>query len=327
MHTGRHYSLKEVAVWTRRETILFVLIAAVPTALHAWAGWTWLGVSWLPIALIGAAVAFITGFKNNASYARTWEARQIWGAIVNSSRTWGILVNALIEDPEARRRLFYRHFAWLTALRFQLREPRGWETMNCPDNVEYRRRYKVPEWESNLEEELAPLLSEADLRYVLARKNRAAHLIHMQSQDVRSLTAATAESELRRLELERTLAALIETQGKCERIKNFPYPRQFATLNLFFVWLLIAVVPLGLLREFERFGEGYIWVAIPASVLVSWIFHTMDKIGDASESPFQGGPNDVPITSMSRGIEIDMREMLGETELPPAIPPVNSILM
>ena len=327
MHTGRHYSLKEVAIWTRRETLLFLAVATVPTALHVLAGWTWLGVSWLPIALVGAAVAFITGFKNNASYARTWEARQIWGAIVNSSRTWGILVCALIDDQEARRRLFYRHFAWLTALRFQLREPRAWETMNCPDNVEYRRRYKVPEWESKLEQELTPLLSETDLRHVLARKNRAAHLIHLQSQDVRGLTAPTAESELRRLELERTLAALIESQGKCERIKNFPYPRQFATLNLFFVWLLIAVVPLGLLREFERFGDGFAWVTIPASVLVSWVFHTMDKIGDASESPFQGGPNDVPITSMSRGIEIDMREMLGETDLPPAIGPVNNILM
>jgi putative membrane protein len=237
------------------------------------------------------------------------------------------LALALVEDEAARRRLLYRHFAWLTALRFQLREPRGWENMQCAHNVEYRKQYRVLEWECKVDAELAPLLDEADLRYVLARKNRATHLIQLQSRDVSRLTQPTPESELRRLELERVLAALVEAQGKCERIKNFPYPRQFATLNHFFIWLLILLVPLGLLPEFLKFGEAFVWLTIPASVVVSWVFHTMDKIGEATENPFEGGPNDVPITALSRTIEIDMREMLGETELPEAIQPVNSILM
>ncbi len=327
MHTGRQYTIREIALWTRRETFIFLVIASVPTLLHILAGWTWIGISWLPIAMIGAAVAFITGFKNNASYARLWEARQIWGAIVNSSRTWGVLALALVDDEAARKRLFYRHFAWLTALRFQLREPRGWENMECVHNVEYRRHYRVLEWESKVDAALAPLLDEAELRYVLARKNRATHLIQLQSRDVGRLTHPTPESELRHLELERVLAALVEAQGKCERIKNFPYPRQFATLNHFFIWLLILLVPLGLLPEFLKFGDAFVWLTIPASVVVSWVFHTMDKIGEATENPFEGGPNDVPITALSRTIEIDMREMLGETELPEAIQPVNSILM
>jgi putative membrane protein len=122
------------------------------------------------------------------------------------------------------------------------------------------------------------------------------------------------------------LAAFLEAQGKCERLKNFPYPRQFATLNLFFVWLFVVLAPLGLLPEFQKFGDRAVWLTIPVGVVVSWVFHTMDKIGESSENPFEGGPNDVPITALSRTIEIDLREMLGEAEIPPAIQAVNNIL-
>jgi putative membrane protein len=123
------------------------------------------------------------------------------------------------------------------------------------------------------------------------------------------------------------LADLYDHQGKCERIKNFPYPRQFATLNLFFVWLFVGLVPFGLLQEFAELGPNFAWMTIPASVIVSWVFHTMDKIGESSENPFEGGPNDVPITALSRTIEIDLRELLGEQDIPPALQAVNDILM
>jgi ion channel-forming bestrophin family protein len=78
MHAGRHYSLRELIVWPRRETFVFLLLATVPTLLHIYLGWASLIIPWLPIALVGTAVAFLTGFKNSASYSRLWEARQIW---------------------------------------------------------------------------------------------------------------------------------------------------------------------------------------------------------------------------------------------------------
>jgi putative membrane protein len=224
-------------------------------------------------------------------------------------------------------KLVYRHFAWLTALRYQLREPRNWENRNRAHNTEYRRNYLIPESDGKLYDELAALLDDSELSYVLGRKNRAAHLIHLQSQDLPRYVEPTVAGELRHLELQRLLAGLLDAQGRCERIKNFPYPRQFATLNLFFVWLFIVLVPLGLLQEFQRIGEGFVWMTIPASVVISWVFHTMDKIGGSSENPFEGGPNDVPITSISRAIEIDLREMLGEQSTPPPIQPLNEILM
>ncbi len=326
MHAGRHYSLKEVAIWTRRETAVFFLIAIAATSLYTLAGCKWLAISWPPIAVIGTAVAFITGFKNSASYARLWEARQVWGAIVNSSRAFALLVlNGT--DEAARRRILYRHFAWLTALRYQLREPRAWENTSQAHNAEYRKRYSVAEWETPLESELAPLLDAKEIALVLPCKNRATHLIHLQSMELRSGIAEGIVGELRYLELQRHLAALLDSQGKCERLKNFPYPRQYATLNLFFIWLFILLVPLGLLPEFQKFGDRFTALAIPISVIICWVFHTMDKIGDSSENPFQGGPNDVPITSMSRTIEIDLREMMGEPNIPAPVKAVNNILM
>ena len=186
MHAGKHYTFGEVLYWTRREIYVLVVLGAIPTTLHE----VWdirLTLPWVPIALIGTAVAFIVGFKNNATYGRLWEARQIWGAIVNTSRSWGILVkdsissaNGAISPEELRKihtRLIYRHVGWLTALRFQLREPRAWENLNTSYNAEYRRRYSIPEHESKLEVELARYLSEDDLKYILSKKNRATQLI------------------------------------------------------------------------------------------------------------------------------------------------------
>lgn len=160
MHAGRNYTLREVAFWTRRETLVFFLISAPPTAAYAFLGWTWLSLPWLPIALLGTAVAFITGFKNNASYDRAWEARKVWGAIVNASRSWAVMAIdfvADVGDPAApdkpaegelervRTRLVHRHIAWLAALRYQLRQRRVWETQQQRANVEYRANFTVAE--------------------------------------------------------------------------------------------------------------------------------------------------------------------------------------
>lgn len=330
MHTGKHYTIREVSVWTRRETFLFFIIATIPTVLYAVLGWKWITIPWLPIAMVGTAVAFITGFKNNTSYGRLWEARQAWGGIVNSSRIWAMMVRDYITDSDGTtaRRLIYRHIAWLTALRFQLRESRAWENMKSSENVEYSSsHYRVAEWEGNLQDELVPLLDPSEHAYVLSKKNRATHLIALQSRELSEQVAQGNLTELRQVEMEHRLAEFYNEQGRCERIKNFPYPRQFATLNIFFIWLFILLVPFGMLQEFQKIGDVYVWLNIPACVIVAWVFHTMDKIGAISENPFEGSPNDVPITSMSRTIEIDLREMLDETDLPAPIGPTNNILM
>lgn len=339
MHTGKQYSFKEVILWTRKDIYFLFIIATVPTCLFVFFDLTWLAIPWLPIALLGTAVAFVVGFKNNASYDRLWEARKIWGAIVNSSRSWGIMVKDFISDKHAvatvhdeelkkqRQQLIYRHFAWLTALRYQLREPRIWESVYQQHNAEYKNKYfTVDEHENKIADAIKPLLPDVEFESVMSGSNKATQIIANQSGQLKALLAAGLIEDFRHMELEKLLVEFYNLQGASERIKNFPYPRQYATLNKWFIKVFIILLPLGMLQEFEKLGGNLIWLSIPFSVLASWVFTTMERIGESSESPFEGSANDVPITAISRTIEIDLREMFGETDIPPAIKPQNNIL-
>lgn len=333
MHSGNYYTLKEVLTWTRRDIFFLLFISTIPTLIYANFGCKWMSLPWLPIALLGTAVAFVVGFKNNAAYDRMWEARKIWGSIVNSSRSWAIMIkdyvterhsNTSITNEELlsiKKEIYNRHFAWLTALRYQLREPRKWEAVYKTHNAEYKNTwFKVDEHENKLEDALRPYLSDKEYELVMSRTNRAAQIIGLQSSHLRELLDKGLIEDFRHMELERQLVDFYNHQGASERIKNFPYPRQFATLNLWFIKIFIILIPFGMFQEFEKIGEGFIWLSIPFSALSGWIFTTMEKIGESSESPFEGSANDIPITSLSRTIEIDMREMLGEkTELTPIL--------
>lgn len=340
MHSGNHYSFKEVVLWTRRDIYLHLVIALIPTVLYVLFDWKWLSLPWLPIALLGTAVAFVVGFKNNASYDRLWEGRRIWGAIVNSSRSWAILVkdyvtnrhvpNKLSEEALSvvRKTLYERHFAWLTALRFQLRERRPWESVYKTHNQEYKNKwFRVEEHETQLVDALRPYLSLEEYEVVMSKTNKAAQIVALQSAHLKDLLELGLIEDFRHMELEKILVELFAHQGASERLKNFPYPRQYATLNLWFIRLFIFLIPFGMLQEFEKLGGHLVWLSIPFSALSGWIFTTMEKIGESSESPFEGSANDVPITAMSRNIEIDMREILGENHQLRPVPLQNNILV
>lgn len=328
MHTGSHYKISEFLLWTRRDIYVLVILATVPPVLFQVFDFKWIAIPWVPVALIGTAAAFIVGFRNTQTYNRLWEARQIWGGIVNTSRSWGIMSRDFVKaDKSEIEQLIYRHCAWLTALRFQLRKPQSWENSNKKYNIEYRKHFTVPEWESRLEDELKVYLSTEEYNYVVGKKNRATQLIALQSKHIKNLRRDGRIEQYEYVEMERRLADLYDHQGKCERIKNFPYPRQFASINLFFVWLLVLMLPFGMLNEFQKLGDHFVWLTIPFTVIVSWVFTSMEKVGEATENPFEGGANDIPIAALSRTIEIDLRDMLDESELPSPITPTNNILM
>jgi ion channel-forming bestrophin family protein len=332
MHAGRRFKLKEVVYWTRRDIYLFIWFALIPTSLYFFFNIKWLVIPWVAIALVGTATAFIIGFKNTQTYNRLWEARQIWGSIINTSRSWGIFVKDMIRtDEKETQTLVYRHLAWLTALRYQLREPRVWENMALKSNIEYSSFYKVPEKQIPLEQALKDFLNEKDLQLILSKRNRATQIIALQSAHLKQLKEQGKLSELNFIELEQLLVTLYEHQGKSERIKNFPYPRQFATVNQMFIRLFVSILPFGILHEFgklsELFGLWFVWLTVPCSVVVAFVFHLMERIGESTENPFEGGANDVPITNICRTIEIDLKEMLNEDNIPLPTTPENNILM
>ena len=335
MHAGSHYRINQFLIWTSRNIIWLSIVAIIATVLYAFFGFEWLAIPWQPVALVGTAAAFIAGFKNTQTYNRLWEARKIWGAIINDSRTWGLMSKDFvvnfkgtnIELKPIHQRLIYRHFAWLTALRFQLREPQPWENTNKPYFKKFRKYYSVPEWETSLQEEMKGFLSTEEFNYILKKKNRATQLLSLQSQDLRELRKKELIDAYPYVEMENMLKMFFTHQGKAERIKKFPYPRQFASINMFFIVLFSFLVPFGMLDEFAKLGDYGVWLTIPFSVVVGWVFTSLEQVGESTENPFEGGANDIPMAALSRTIEIDLREMLEESELPEPVKPVNEILM
>ena len=344
MHIKKTYTAFEMAWWTRFETLLFIVIIIAWVAAYYFLDLGWLKIPWTPLALIGTAVAFVIGFQNNSAYGRIWEARKIWGGIVNTSRTFGMFVQDMLSNEhtdtpldEARlqneiKTLTYRHIAWMTALRHAMRMPKPWETtVNHRTNQEWDIR--PPELDSSLEEDLKSYISSDDFDYVMSKNNKQTALLYLQSHHLRRLKERGVIWEFSFLELEGVLEELFTLQGKSERIKNFPYPRHFATLNHFFMWIFVLLLPMALVPQFAEIGtnfteshpfvsEIFVWLCIPFYVIVAWIFHTMERIGRTGENPFEGTANDVPISTIARGIEIDLRQNLGETkeEIPEQFP-------
>lgn len=335
MHTGKSYKLSEFLIWTRRNIYKTLIIGIVPVILYQYFDLKWIAIPWTVVALLGTATAFIVGFKNTQTYSRTWEARQIWGSILNSSRTWGTMSRDFLNNPEKTKELVYRHFAWLTALRYQMRDSRAWETSNKSYNQEYKQFYSIPEKETPLEEELIKYISKEELEYILTTKNKAVQLMSMQSKTIKERFTNNEIDSYQFVEMQKMVQEFFIQQGKSERIKNFPYPRQFATINKFFINLFCFLLPFGMLKEFDKLNDGItgflqgnmIWLVVPFSVLISWVYTSLEQVGESTENPFEGSSNDVPISQMSRAIEIDLREMLGETNLPPALQPINNIIL
>ena len=335
MHSGKSYRLQEFLIWTRRNIYWLLIIGIIPVVLFDVFKIHWIAIPWTVVALLGTATAFIVGFKNTQTYNRTWEARQIWGAIVNSSRSWGAMSRDVISDKTKSKELIYRHIAWLTALRYQMRDSRAWETSSKSYNKEYQQYYQIPERETSLESELIKYLPQEEIDALLKTKNRATQLLARQSKLLRELYDAGQMDSHQYIEMQKTLNEFFEHQGKSERIKNFPYPRQFASINTFFIRLFCFLLPFGMLLEFQKLNDyvegpmkGHmVWLVLPFSVLVSWVYTSLEQVGESTENPFEGSANDVPISQISRTIEIDLREMLGETNLPEALTPVNNIVL
>ena len=309
-------------------------------ALYALGDLAFLRVPFLPIATIGTAVAFYVGFKNNAAYERFWEGRKIWGGVVNASRTWGVGVLSYLDaggvhadTDETRRTLLYRHLAWVNALRVQLRQ-----RSRFFDRPSRGTRLRLERHEQHMRNdwgrEIGPFLSAPEFAHVSAMVNPASHLVLRQGQDLAALVEDGRLDLFRQLELMGVLRELTELQGKCERIKNTPFPRQYAEYSRVFTFAFVVLVPFGMLDVFAdsidlaRGAEAWAY-AVPmvvASTLVSWVFRTMEGIGDMSEDPFERSMNDVPMNALCIAIERDLRQFLGEPEVPGPEQPVDGIL-
>lgn len=334
MYIKRYFNYQILYFISWRMVLWSLFTGLLALGTYVYLEWKWVAIPWLPVSLIGTAVAFYVGFKNNQSYDRVWEARKVWGSIVNLSRSFGAAARAFVTpdgvskeklDAEVRI-IIYRHIAWLHAMKHAMRQRTGWEH-NLIASERQRRYFEKRVDFSSFDADASVCLSKEELEWIKTKKNAATQLLDRQSQHLAELRSKKWIDEYKHVELQRMITDMYAEQGATERIKNTPLPRQYSTSSHIFILIFTYLLPFAMLNEFEKLDGGkLIWLMLPFNLIVSWVFSLMEYTGDYSENPFEGLINDVPIYSIVRNIEIDLRDMMGETNLPERMKPVLDVL-
>lgn len=330
MYVGRSYKVMDFALWSRRSVIYMVVVSGLAVAAYRLPGVAGFSVPWSVVLVLGTTVSLVAGFKNSQVFTRSSEALQAFTQITASSRLWSNFCRDFIDAPTARQ-LIYRHIAWMTALRFALRRPMPWESMGRAANVEYRRRYHVQEDAGSMADEVRPLLAE-QAEGVLKSAQPTLALLEMQSVQVNALFKDAKILPQVYVELTKLIRDFHDQQARCDRIKNNPYPRQYAIVSSMFVMIFCTLLPFGVVPVFADMGKlggalgpVAIWLTIPFSTLLGWAYMSLDQVGESSANPFEGNANDVPISQICRDVEIELRAGLGEVDLPKPLLPINDI--
>ena len=330
MHLGRQYKFTQFIGWTKREASYLICWALFTTLFLQISQWNFLTIPAPILTIIGSALAIILAFKNQQCYARFNDALTLSGQLITNSLILANKLTCMVGDLDPRsdprlKEIFYRHFAWLTALRFFLRERKFWENALEQGNVRFLAKLPTPESQSILKEELKTYLSDAELqKFMTHRGDKEALILHWQYEAIRNLYKQRIVSEYILTILAVTLDDLARLQGALKRIKNYPYARNYYSIAVILVKIFVAILPFGFfpyaqdLGKLAGIGHWTAWLNVPFSVVVGWVFVSLEKVGENSSNPFEGGANDVPISFIARRIEIEMRIMLGEeTELKP----------
>jgi putative membrane protein len=328
MYVGKVFRFRILWHFARKNLFRTMLVSIWAVILYKGFKFEWMAIPFLPVGTIGTAVAFFVGFKNNQAYDRLWEARRIWGGITNTSRSLAVMLNACIADKQVVRDILMRHIAWVNILRLQLRRNIPWAT-----SAEHLHQDFVGS--SNelqaFDDGLKAILTENGKMayYESLRKagNTASILLKVQTEHLHKLKSEGKITEFEHSDLVRQITELFNHQGGCERIKTTPLFRQYSIFSRVFVVLFIFLLPFGLIRDLDKLGHFGALLVIPFSMLISWVFFTMEQIGEFSENPFDNSVNDIPISTICRNIEVDIKELLGDENLPARLQPVNDILL
>ncbi len=306
----RNFNPIKVIQYVKTELTFAVTIAVAVFVLHKQTITT-ITLPFSIAAILGSALAIFIAFRNNSSYSRWWEARTLWGGIINSSRVLARLIITFTDShahqqnydkersEQFKKEMIYKVIAWVHALRLHLRKQDKWQ-------------------------ELKPFLSEKEFSEIQKTQNKP-NVIHLISG--RKIYDAMANGTLAgfdSFQMEGQLLALANYQGGCERIKNTPLLRQYDFFTRVFLYTFILLLPFSLIGDFTKMNMDYLM--IPVSIIISFVFAIIGKVGEVNEDPFENRITDVPLTAMCNTIERDLREMLGETDLPKKLEAENGFL-
>ncbi|GAA4806461.1 bestrophin family ion channel [Olivibacter ginsenosidimutans] len=277
---------KLIAKWI----IIYLLLSIIVCIGYIELGWR-IAIPETEIAIMGTALSILMGFRVDAAYKRWWEARIIWGAIVNNSRTFAREVISFVgqKNAEGGKQLIYRQIGFVEALGKHLRKQGGIEHLNR-------------------------LLSVTDYETINSKKHIPQALLAMNLQQLTLFNEQGSLSTYQLVQLETVLQQLTDELGKAERIKNTPFPVPYG----YFSWLLVhtfaCLIPFAMVKEL-----GYLTIIL--ALIISFIFLIIEQIAIQIQDPFEGKANDTPVTTIAKNIEIDLRELLGESPLPEPIRP------
>ena len=251
-------------------------------------------------AILGPAIAFFIGFNNNQAYDRWWEARKIWGALVNDSRSWArqIIYNTSPGQPEnendlnnLKRRIVFRHIAFLYTLKDALRGEKN----------KYHRKFLTPK----------------EAKQIELDTNVPNALLNNQSRDLEYMYNMGYVDGFKFIEFNKMIVNFCDEMGMSERIKNTVFPSTYIFYTRLFIWFLIISI------TFVSTDLVGIW-AIPLGIFVGYIFLVTHIIGLAILNPFEPTPSGISLDQITRTIEINLLETLGESTIPEPVKSVNN---
>jgi putative membrane protein len=262
------------------------------------------------VSIFGVALAIILAFKNGSAYDRWWEARKVWGSIINDSRTWARQVITCIdqnlsdeEHVDQMSSLVHRQIAWTHAMKLRLRKIKN---------------------QSAWDKEVGAYLAEEEYAQLQKVTNEVSHLGFEQGRSIKKMHSSGEIDLFVYLEMQATLTRLVDHQGAAERIKNTPLPMPYEYYTRAFLYVFIFMFPFAFIRVFMSASSELL--IIPITVIVGWMFHQIYVFGLVLSRPFENWSTDVALDSISRTIEIDLKEVLGETDIPEMLKPNKGVL-
>jgi len=278
---------KKISVWyfirEIKSQILFIgIFAVVIGLLDMLPGFRKISLPLNIPALLGTAVSLLLAFRTSQSYERWWEARTVWGAIVNDSRTFVRLVLQFIPagDDKTIKDFTERQIIWTYALGESLRKQPFSE--------------KVQEY--------------LDKNHINGM-NIPNALLDAHSKQLKEIGTTKELTDFQQMQLNDIVTRLCDSMGKCERLKNTVFPRSYSILVHILIYVFAAILPFGL-------DDSQLVVEIAITFLIPIMFIAIEKTSIIMQDPFENGPVDTPMTSLAQTIEINIRQMIGEQNVP-----------
>jgi putative membrane protein len=247
----------------------------------------------LPIAIatfLGTAISVLLSFKMSQSYERWWEARKIWGAIVNDSRSFVLQLQAFLKEPGSEgqiKTIAYRQIAWCFCLGQSLRGQNPLE--NCEQ-----------------------FLSEEDLKKINRHKNKSLGILQLTIDEISTLRNQNRLSDFEHIQLNNTCVRFTDSMGAAERINTTVFPTIYRMFLHFTIYLFVILLSIALKRVMLIYE-------LPLLMLISFVFFILEKTAYHLQDPFMNRPSDISVTAISRTIEINIRQLLNEENVPEPI--------